>query len=94
VPFSIFPSTYKDNEAGRPQPQTQTTVHEEVQITLPQHKPAGREGQFSSLPQSADLVPHRGERRVEEEIRITREEERHHRPGSRHSERFVKEEFK
>ncbi|KAL6902879.1 HEX1-like protein [Trichoderma evansii] len=92
VPFSIFPSTYKDNEAGRPQ--TQTTTHEEVQITLPQHKPAGREGQFSSLPPSADLVPHRGEHRVEEEIRITREEERHRRPGSRHSERFVKEEFK
>lgn len=94
MPFSIFPSTYKDNEAGRPQPQTQTTTHEEVQITLPQHKPAGREGQFSSLPPSADLVPHRGEHRVEEEIRITREEERHRRPGSRHSERFVKEEFK
>ncbi|KAK1239225.1 hypothetical protein MKX08_006286 [Trichoderma sp. CBMAI-0020] len=94
VPFSIFPSTYKDNEAGRPQPQTQTTTHEEVQITLPQHKPAGREGQFSSPPPSADLVPHRGEHRVEEEIRITREEERHRRPGSRHSERFVKEEFK
>lgn len=94
MPFSIFPSTYKDNEAGRPQTQTQTTTHEEVQITLPQHKPAGREGQFSSLPPSADLVPHRGEHRVEEEIRITREEERHRRPGSRHSERFVKEEFK
>ncbi|KAL7923388.1 HEX1-like protein [Trichoderma austrokoningii] len=90
---SIFPSTYKDNEAGRPQTQTQTKTHEEVQITLPQHKPAGREGQFSSLPQSSDLVPHR-EQRVEEEIRITREEERHRRPGSRHSERFVKEEFK
>lgn len=96
MPFSIFPSTYKDNEAGRPQTQTQTTTHEEVQISLPQHKPAGRESQFSSPPQSADLVPHRGETRVEEEIRITREKEHHHhhRPGSRHSERFVKEEFK
>ncbi|KAM0256721.1 hypothetical protein ACHAQJ_004787 [Trichoderma viride] len=90
VPFSIFPSTYKDNEA---RPQTQTTTHEEVQITLPQHKPAGREGQHS-FPQSADLVPHRGEHRIEEEVRITREEESSRRPGSRQSERFVKEEFR
>jgi hypothetical protein len=91
VPFSIFPSTYKDNEAARPQ--TQTTTHEEVQITLPHHKPAGREGQHS-FPQSAELVPHRGERRVEEEVRITREEESYRRPGSRKSETFVKEEFR
>lgn len=92
MPFSIFPSTYKDNEAARPQ--TKTTTHEEVQITLPQHKPAGREGQHSSLPQSAELVPHRGEHRIEEEVRITREEESYRRPGSRQSETFVKEEFR
>ncbi|TFB00671.1 hypothetical protein CCMA1212_007119 [Trichoderma ghanense] len=92
VPFSIFPSTYKDNEAARPQ--TQISVHEEVQLTLPQHKPAGREGQHSSFPQHADSAPPRGEHRFEEEVRITREEERHRRPGSRQSERFVKEEFK
>lgn len=92
MPFSIFPSTYKDNEAARPQ--TQISVHEEVQLTLPQHKPAGREGQHSSFPQHADSAPPRGEHRFEEEVRITREEERHRRPGSRQSERFVKEEFK
>jgi hypothetical protein len=93
VPFSIFPSTYKDNEA-RPQPQTQVSTHEEVQITLPQKKPAGREGQLSSFPPSTDLAPPRGEHRFEEEVRITREEERYRRPGSRQSERFVKEEFR
>ncbi|KAL6854025.1 HEX1-like protein [Trichoderma novae-zelandiae] len=87
----IFPSTYKDKEAARPQ--TQISVHEEVQLTLPQHKPAGREGQHSSSPPITDLAP-RSEHRFEEEVRITREEERHRRPGSRHSERFVKEEFK
>ncbi|KAL7795904.1 HEX1-like protein [Trichoderma ceciliae] len=92
VPFSIFPSTYKDNEAARPQ--TQINTHEEVQITLPQKKPAGREGQHSSFPPSAELVPHRGEHRIEEEVRITREEERYRRPGSHQSERFVKEEFR
>ncbi|RFU75973.1 woronin body major, partial [Trichoderma arundinaceum] len=92
VPFSIFPSTYKDNEAARPQ--TQINTHEEVQITLPQKKPAGREGQHSSFPPNTDLVPHRGEHRIEEEVRITREEERYRRPGSRQSERFVKEEFR
>lgn len=93
MPFSIFPSTYKDNEA-RPQPQTQVSTHEEVQITLPQKKPAGREGQLSSFPPSTDLAPPRGEHRFEEEVRITREEERYRRPGSRQSERFVKEEFR
>ncbi|KAF3072781.1 hypothetical protein CFAM422_004566 [Trichoderma lentiforme] len=92
VPFSIFPSTYKDNEAARPQ--TQITTHEEVQLTLPQKKPAGREGQLSSFPPSTDLAPPRVEQRFEEEVRITREEERHRRPGSRQSERFVKEEFR
>ncbi|KAH6604126.1 hypothetical protein Trco_007572 [Trichoderma cornu-damae] len=92
VPFSIFPSTYKDNEAARPQ--TQVSTHEEVQITLPQKKPAGREGQHSSPPPNTDLVPHRGEHRIEEEVRITREEEHYRRPGSRQSERFVKEEFR
>lgn len=91
MPFSIFPSTYKDNEAARPQ--TQITTHEEVQLTLPQKKPAGREGQLSSFPPSTDLAP-RVEQRFEEEVRITREEERHRRPGSRQSERFVKEEFR
>lgn len=92
MPFSIFPSTYKDNEAARPQ--TQITTHEEVQLTLPQKKPAGREGQLSSFPPSTDLAPPRVEQRFEEEVRITREEERHRRPGSRQSERFVKEEFR
>ncbi|KAL7952485.1 HEX1-like protein [Trichoderma compactum] len=57
-------------------------------------KPAGREGQLSSFPPSTELAPPRSEHRFEEEVRITREEERHRRPGSRQSERFVKEEFR
>jgi hypothetical protein len=95
VPFSIFPSTYKDKD-NEARPQTQINTHEEVQITLPQKKPAGREGQHSSLQPSTELVaPSRSEHRiVEEEVRITREEERYRRPGSRQSERFVKEEFR
>ncbi|KAH0495587.1 hypothetical protein TgHK011_009125 [Trichoderma gracile] len=84
----------KKEKTPRARPQTQISVHEEVQLTLPQHKPAGREGQHSSFPQHADSAPPRGEHRFEEEVRITREEERHRRPGSRQSERFVKEEFK
>ncbi|KAL7931079.1 HEX1-like protein [Trichoderma chlorosporum] len=41
-----------------------------------------------------DLAPPRSEHRFEEEVRITREEERHRRPGSRQSERIVKEEIR
>ncbi|ODA83340.1 hypothetical protein RJ55_01853 [Drechmeria coniospora] len=85
VPFSIFPSTYRDSEA---QTTTQRT-HEEVNINLPNK--AGREGQYSSsFTANVDLPP-RGENRYsEEEVRITREEERHRRPGFRH-EQYVQD---
>ncbi|KGQ07345.1 Woronin body major protein [Beauveria bassiana D1-5] len=43
VPFSIFPSTYRDSQS-----QTTTHTHEEVDINLPVKQPAGREGQYSS----------------------------------------------
>lgn len=84
VPFSIFPRTYKDSD-DEPEPapeQQQTThTHEEVEIKLPEKSHAGREGQYSSLSVSSDLPP-RGEHRFsEEEVRITREEERYRRPG-------------
>ncbi|KAL7621335.1 hypothetical protein AAE478_008656 [Parahypoxylon ruwenzoriense] len=79
VPFSIFPRTYKEAEAA-----TTTQTHEELQIVLP-GKPdkAGREGQYSSISASAQLPPPREERFSEEEVRITREEERYRRPGVR-----------
>ncbi|KAK4124833.1 hypothetical protein N657DRAFT_632782 [Parathielavia appendiculata] len=80
VPFSVFPSSYRESET-----QTQTHTHEEVEIKLPQH--AGREGQHSSFQAQATL-PARGEDRFrEEEVRITRKEEQHRRPGIR--EEFV-----
>ncbi|EGX95073.1 woronin body major protein [Cordyceps militaris CM01] len=43
VPFSIFPSTYRDSES-----QTTTQTHEEIAINLPANLAAGREGQYSS----------------------------------------------
>ncbi|KAI1363354.1 hypothetical protein F5Y08DRAFT_354403 [Xylaria arbuscula] len=81
VPFSIFPRTYK--EAAEASAETKTTeVHEELEIKLPaKPEKAGREGQYSSTSASAQLPPRRQERYSEEEVRITREEERYRRPG-------------
>ncbi|KAK7426532.1 hypothetical protein QQZ08_006991 [Neonectria magnoliae] len=85
VPFSIFPSTYRDHES-QTQTTTTTQVHEEVEIK-PQPPKAGREGQYSSYTATAEVVPPREEHHhSEEEVRITREEERHHRPGVQHEE--------
>ncbi|KJZ75932.1 hypothetical protein HIM_04756 [Hirsutella minnesotensis 3608] len=79
VPFSIFPSTYRNGES-----QTSVQTHEEVDIQLPPKQSAGREGQYSSYTANVDLPP-RGETRFsEEEVRITREEERYRRPGFQH----------
>ncbi|KAM0220448.1 hypothetical protein ACHAQD_005897 [Fusarium lateritium] len=79
VPFSIFPSTYREAESHT-QTVTETKTHEEVEIK-PQPE-AGREGQYSSVSVTAEQVPPRGEQRLsEEEVRITREEEHYHRPG-------------
>ncbi|XDG07676.1 hypothetical protein ABKA04_007291 [Annulohypoxylon sp. FPYF3050] len=79
VPFSIFPRTYKEAEV-----ETTTQTHEEVQIDLPaKPEKAGREGQYSSISASAQLPPRREQRFSEEEVRITREEERYRRPGAR-----------
>ncbi|KAJ3523082.1 hypothetical protein NM208_g12588 [Fusarium decemcellulare] len=87
VPFSIFPSTYRESES---QTQTVTETHEEVEIK-PQQPQAGREGQYSSVSATAEQVPPRGEQRYsEEEVRITREEERYRRPGVQ---KFEQEQF-
>ncbi|KAI1501860.1 hypothetical protein F5X99DRAFT_428115 [Biscogniauxia marginata] len=85
VPFSIFPRTYKEAEV---ETTTTTKTHEELEIDLPGKEPkAGREGQYSSISALAQLPPRREQRFSEEEVRITREEERYRRPGS-HSEHF------
>ncbi|OIW31219.1 hypothetical protein CONLIGDRAFT_700960, partial [Coniochaeta ligniaria NRRL 30616] len=65
VPFSIFPSSYKEDAA--PAAETTTQVHEELEIKLPQK--AGREGQYSSY------------QPTQEEVHITREEDIYRRPG-------------
>ncbi|KAI0124700.1 hypothetical protein BJ170DRAFT_597557 [Xylariales sp. AK1849] len=75
VPFSIFPSSYKEAEV-----ETTTQTHEELEIKLPEK--AGREGQHSSFSKTSVNLPPRGEHHFsEEEVRFTREEERYRRPG-------------
>lgn len=78
MPFSVFPSSYK--EKAEVESKTHTT-HEELEIRLPEK--AGREGQYSSGVHASAHLPPRGEqhRFDEEEVRFTREEERYHRPG-------------
>ncbi|KAI3320843.1 hypothetical protein HD806DRAFT_537905 [Xylariaceae sp. AK1471] len=78
VPFSIFPRTYKEAAEA----ETTTKTHEELEIKLPvKPEKAGREGQYSSISASAQLPPRQEQRYSEEEVRITREEERYRRPG-------------
>lgn len=78
MPFSIFPRTYKEAAEAK----TVTKTHEELEIKLPvTPEKAGREGQYSSISASAQLPPRREQRYSEEEVRITREEERYRRPG-------------
>ncbi|KAJ4315591.1 hypothetical protein N0V84_008301 [Fusarium piperis] len=83
---SIFPSTYRESESHT---QTVTETHEEVEIK-PQKPQAGREGQYSSVSVTAEQVPPREERYSEEEVHITREEERYRRPGVQ---KFEQEQF-
>lgn len=95
VPFSIFPSSYRDDdkkESGKTS--TSTTTHEELNLHLPHHKP-GREGsQVSShSAAAADLPPRREHTRFEEEVFVTREEDHYRRPGV-HREEYYREELK
>lgn len=97
VPFSIFPSSYRDDdkkESGKTS--TSTTTHEELNLHLPHHKP-GREGSQVSSSYSAaaaDLPPRREQTRYsEEEVFVTREEDRYRRPGV-HREEYYREELK
>ncbi|KAK8070985.1 hypothetical protein PG997_011188 [Apiospora hydei] len=82
VPFSVFPSSYKETA----EVETTTTTHEELEIHVPPKK-AGRVGQDSSTSVSARPPP-----RQEEEVRITREEEQYRRPGvHRHEHEYYEE---
>ncbi|KAI0453314.1 hypothetical protein F5B21DRAFT_525850 [Xylaria acuta] len=92
VPFSIFPRTYKE----APEAETKVTkTHEELEIKLPaKPEKAGREGQYSSISASAQLPPRRQERYSEEEVRITREEERYRRPGVHHQEHYEEHSYR
>ncbi|RDL41689.1 uncharacterized protein BP5553_01668 [Venustampulla echinocandica] len=79
IPFSIFPSSYRNDAV-----ETTTQTHVEGEINLPQgQQRVGREGQYSSSSFSASL-PHRGseEQFRQEEVHITREEDRY-RPSRR-----------
>lgn len=79
MPFSIFPSTYKDSQS-----QTQTQTHEQVDISLPNNQHAGREGQYSSFTAGAEAQPQRQDSRYEQEVRFSREEDDYRRPGFQH----------
>jgi hypothetical protein len=83
IPFSIFPSSYRSDAEA-----TTTETHIEGEINLPAgQQRVGREGQYSSY--TANLPP-RDERFRQEEVHITREEDRH-RP-SRREDIYVREE--
>lgn len=77
IPFSIFPSSYRSDDKV-----TTTETHVEGEIKLPGQQRVGREGQSSSL--SATLPPQdEQDYQQQEEVHITREEERYHRPSRR-----------
>ncbi|RNJ53876.1 hypothetical protein D7B24_001233 [Verticillium nonalfalfae] len=103
VPFSIFPSTYKEGET---QTTTTTETHQELEIQLPptqqQPQAPGREEaqQYSSFTATAQLPPRREQQqqqqqqqpqRYTEEVRI---EEHFHRPGVQHQETRYHEEHR
>lgn len=96
VPFSIFPSSYRETDKKE---SVTTSNHEEVEIQLPQHHRHGREGtQVSSYSAaSADPRPRKEKRySTEEEVFIVREEredDRYRRPGVRREE-YYREELK
>ncbi|CAI4211051.1 unnamed protein product [Parascedosporium putredinis] len=67
VPFSVFPSTYREAETQTNTTTTTSTTHEEVAF-IPK---AGREGQYSSTFHESG----------KEEVHFTREEDYRRRPG-------------
>ncbi|KAL1907493.1 hypothetical protein Sste5344_006684 [Sporothrix stenoceras] len=88
VPFSIFPSSYKED--NKPAEATTTQTHEEFSVQLPQHhERPGREGQYSSSSYVVNESANNNYPYREEEVRVTREEERYRRPGVRRE--FIRE---
>lgn len=86
MPFSIFPSSYKEdnNNNQASEVTTSQSTHEEFSVQLPHlHQRPGREGQYSSSSYVADESSNNRYPYREEEVRITREEERYRRPGVR-----------
>lgn len=98
IPFSIFPSSYKSDVAAQPIHITET--HVEGEITLPHHhERVGREGQEEDAQSSHPLQhqhqhhlppPPQRQEFIEEEVHITREEDR--RSEFRPSRKVVEEE--
>lgn len=92
VPFSIFPSTYKEGET-QTTTETTTTTTQQVEIQQTQQKPqqAGPEAQYTSVSVTGPpQQPPRPEQRYsEEEIRI---EESYRRPGKFYQETHYHEE--
>ncbi|TVY16353.1 Woronin body major protein [Lachnellula arida] len=89
IPFSVFPSSYRN---GAVEQQTVEETHVEAEINLPHghQERVGREGAHSSA--SANLPPHSHTSEFrQEEVHITREEDRQHRP-SRREDIYVREE--
>ncbi|OAA61643.1 Translation elongation factor IF5A [Niveomyces insectorum RCEF 264] len=97
VPFSIFPSSYKEDTTPAPAVANSTfqTTHEAFSVQLPQHhhRPGREEGQQHASSSTSSYVVDEEEssyRRSDnrypyraDEVRITREEERYRRPSAR-----------
>ncbi|PKS09412.1 hypothetical protein jhhlp_004027 [Lomentospora prolificans] len=82
VPFSVFPSTYREAETQTNTTTTTTTTHEEVEFIPPK---AGREGQYSSTFHESG----------QEEVHYTREEDYRRRPGIKQERLYhTQEEFR
>ncbi|KAF6825306.1 woronin body major protein [Colletotrichum plurivorum] len=98
VPFSVFPSTYKESETQtQTQTQTVTQVTEQLEIKLPEkpQKPGreGSEASFVTLAEQRPPPPRKDHHHhFHEEVRI--EEHHHHRPGVHHESHHYKEEYR
>ncbi|KFY22221.1 hypothetical protein V493_06752 [Pseudogymnoascus sp. VKM F-4281 (FW-2241)] len=79
IPFSIFPSTYRNVAA--PTKVEETHVEGEIKLPAPQQSSAGRDGHQSSY--SASLPPQEQDQRTEDKVHINVKEDHrhHHRPS-------------
>ncbi|OBT65436.1 hypothetical protein VE03_06063 [Pseudogymnoascus sp. 23342-1-I1] len=76
IPFSIFPSTYRNVAAAAPNKVEETHVEGEIKLPALQQSSAGRDGQQSSY--SASLPPQEQDQRTEEKVHINVKEDHHH----------------